>query len=67
MQKAARTVDTHPMKKFLMVALAVVVAIVILKVVLAVVSAVIGLVLFVGTLALLGFGAVALYRHLTRA
>lgn len=53
------------MRKFLVVVLAIMVAVIALKVVFAIVSALFGLAVFAVTVALVGFGGVALYRHLT--
>ena len=55
-------VDAHGVKNFLLVVAAVIAAFIALKMVFALFSALIGVLLFVGVLALLGFGAYSVMR-----
>lgn len=61
-----RMSDAGDVMKILMVVAAVVVAFLVLKVVLALVSALIGVLVFLGVLALLGFGAYSVMRFVTK-
>lgn len=58
----------HPwsMKNVLMLVLAVLGALLVLKIALALVGALLGLALFLGVVALIGIGAVTVFRSLTR-
>lgn len=65
MRTRAGAGDTYPMKKFVVVVLAIMAAVIVLKVAVAVVSALFGLALFAAVVALVGFGGVAVYRRLS--